>query len=125
MTKRVIELKKSIVEKNLIFNKLKNEKFKPNPQNEEFFKQVEEAVILFNKKAACVQLGYIFYNDFNTRIDDLLTEIKDYVMSRDLEKKDLTDAIQSGNKYTGNFDMKGNFLTFLNFFFFKKILETF
>ena len=107
MTKRVIELKKSISEKNLIFNKLKQEKFKPNPQNEEFFKQVEEAVNLFNKKAAGVQMGSNFYNDFNTRIDDLHTEIKDYIMSRDLEKKDLTDAIQKGTNYTSTFDMKG------------------
>jgi hypothetical protein len=111
LTKRVIELKKTLGEKNLIFNKLKNEKFKPNPQNEEFFQQVEEAVSLFNKKAASAQLGSGFYNDFNTRIDDLTTEIKDYLMSRDLEKKDLTSAIQSGANYdhSKNFDMKGKF----------------
>ena len=110
MIKRVIELKKCISEKNLIFNKLKTEKFKYNPQNEAFFKQVEEAVNLFNMKAASVHLGFVFYNDFIKRIDDLQTEIKDYVLSRDLEKKDLTDAVQTGTNYTSTFDMKSIFI---------------
>lgn len=52
----------------------------------------------------------MFYNDFDSRIDNLHTEIKDYVMSRDMEKKDLTESIQSGgsSNYTSTFDMKCN-----------------
>ena len=110
ISKRVSELKKSIADKNMIFNKLKTEKFKPNPQNESFFKQIEDAVNLFNMKAASVQMGFVFYNDFVKRIDDLQTQIKDYVMSRDMEKKDLTDSIQSGN--TSAFNMKGKLDSF-------------
>lgn len=94
-----MELKKLISEKNSIFNKIKTDKFKPNPQNEEFFKNIEDAVCLFNKRAASVKLGSVFYSDFDTRINDLQGEIKDYVLSRDLEKKDMIDAINSGRNY--------------------------
>jgi hypothetical protein len=49
-------------------------------------------------------MGSVFYNEFNTRIDYLQNEIKDYIMSRDIEKKDLLNAIQSGSTFTSNID---------------------
>lgn len=95
-------MEKSITQKNLVFNKIKTEKFKPNPQNEEFFKGIEDAINSFKKKAASLQMGSVFYNDFNTRIDFLQNEIKDYIMSRDLEKQDLIKAVQAGSTFTSN-----------------------
>jgi hypothetical protein len=102
-------LKKTIISKNEIFNKIKTDQFKPNPLNEKFFKDLEDNVNLFNMKAAAVQLGFVFYNDFMKRIEELNNEIKDYVLSRDLEKKDLLNAIQSGTHYQSSFDNTSNF----------------
>jgi DNA replication initiation complex subunit (GINS family) len=50
-------------------------------------------------------MGTVFYSDFNSRIDFLQNEIKDYIMSRDLEKQDLITAVQSGSNYTSNINL--------------------
>lgn len=99
MTSSVNELKKSITLKNEIFNKIKNNQFRPNEQNENFFKSIEDSINLYNTRATTVQQGNVFYSDFFKRIDDLHSNIKDYILSRDIQKKDLIEAIQSGINY--------------------------
>lgn len=112
LTEKVNELKKSIITKNEIFNKIKNDQFKPNPENEKFFKAVEDSIGLYNMRATSVQQGIVFYTDFFKRIEDLNSGIKDYILSRDLEKQDLLNAIQSGTNYQSAFNNAGNLFFF-------------
>lgn len=63
---------------------------------------------------ASVQQGLVFYSDFLKRIDDLHTGIKDYILSRDLEKNDLINAIQSGTNYQNAFNGNCKFLFIYN-----------
>lgn len=107
LTNKVNELKKSIETKNEIFNKIKNDQFKPNPDNENFFKSIEDSINLYNMKASLVQNGIIFYSEFFKKIDELNSSIKDYILSRDLEKQDLINAIQNGTNIQNAFNGVG------------------
>ena len=107
LTEKINELKQRITTKNEIFTKIKNDRFKPNLENERFFKAIEDNINLYNLRAASVQQGIVFYNDFFKRIEDLNSGIKDYVLSRDLEKQDLMNAIQSGTNYQSAFNNSG------------------
>lgn len=117
LTEKVNELKKTIITKNEIFSKIKNDQFKPNPENEKFFKSIEDNINLYNLRATSVQQGIVFYTDFFKRIDELNSAIKDYVMSRDLEKQDLISAIQSGTNYQSAFNNASKFFFLKKFYF--------
>jgi len=113
LTEKVNEIKKSILKKNEIFTKMRNDQFKPNPENEAFFKAIEDNIGLYNLRTASVQQGIVFYTDFFKRIEDLNSGIKDYILSRDLEKQDLISAIQSGTNYQSAFNGTRNFTFYL------------
>lgn len=98
----IIEIKRAIALKNEIFLKIKAINFKPNPDNEKYFKDLESYSHMYNQKLIGLNQGLNFYNEFNTRLIDLSSRITDFLLARDMEKNEILKAITSGNNYNMN-----------------------
>jgi hypothetical protein len=92
----IVEARKNILLKNEIFSKIKALNFKPNEENEKFFRDLENYANLYNQKLINLNQGSNFYNEFYQRMNDLNGRITDYLLARDMEKNELIKAITSG-----------------------------
>lgn len=92
----IAEIKKAITEKNAIFLKIREIKLKPKPENEKFFKDLDDYCTSFNEKLNNIYQGNNFYNGLNNKIDELYGNVSDYILSRDLEKNDLLKSQKGG-----------------------------
>ena len=95
-------LKKSIDEKNDVFLKVKASKIKPVPENEQFFRDLESYISLFNEKLNNLHQGLNFYNELNNRLDGLSGTVTDYLLSRDIEKSESMKSISGGSMSNPN-----------------------
>jgi hypothetical protein len=75
----------------------------PNQQNEKFFSDLDNYVQTYNQKFINLQQGANFYQQFNIRLNELNSQITDYLFSRDIEKNDFIKIITSGQ----NIQMSG------------------
>ena len=95
----IIESKKQVTIKNDIFNKIKDLKIKPKPENEAYFKEIEYFCNLYNEKLNNLYQGNVFYQSLNDKTVELEGNVKDFILSRDLEKDDLLKTQTGG--YSG------------------------
>lgn len=107
LTATIIDLKRAIVLKNEIFLKIKAVNCKPNPDNEKFFKDLESYSHLYSQKLIGLNQGLNFYNEFNTRLNELNSRVTDFLLARDIEKNEIIKAITSGNNYNMNNNNQG------------------
>jgi programmed cell death 6-interacting protein len=96
VSNEVKEMKKSIIAKNEAFTKVKTASFKTPPENEKFLKDLEEYVQGYNQRLVNLNQGMNFYNEFNTRLDEVNIHVTDFLMARDLEKNENIKSINSG-----------------------------
>lgn len=90
----------------------------PNEQNEKFFSDLDNYVQMYNQKFINLQQGGNFYQQFNIRLNELNSQITDYLFSRDLEKNDFIKTITSGqNIHMSGYNQQKN-STIINFNFF-------
>lgn len=92
-------LKIGIQAKNEVFLRVKNETFKPDPKNEEFFKNLDSYCHLFHQKEIQLQQGLNFYKQFDSKLNELNRNITDFLMARDLDKNQLIKSLTSGGSY--------------------------
>ena len=60
-------LKVTLQNKNEIFMRIKNDKFKPDPVNEQFFRDLDNYVQLFKTKENQLEQGLNFYKKFDQK----------------------------------------------------------
>ena len=60
-------LKVNVQNKNEIFMRIKNDKFKPDPVNEQFFRDLDNYVQLFKTKENQLEQGLNFYKKFDQK----------------------------------------------------------
>jgi hypothetical protein len=89
-------LKVSVQNKNEIFMRVKNDKFKPDPANEQFFRDLDNYVQLFKTKENQLQQGLNFYKKFDQKMNELNRNITDFLMARDMDKNELIRYISVG-----------------------------
>ena len=70
ITNDIHNLKQIIITKNEDFVKIKNDKFKPDPENEQFFKNLDQFVQLARQKEIQLQQGLNFYKQFNLKLNE-------------------------------------------------------
>ena len=104
ITQEIRNLKIGIQAKNEVFLRIKNEQFKPDMQNEEFFKNLDSYCQLFHTKEIQLQQGLNFYKQFDTKLNELNRNITDFLMARDLDKNQLIKSLTSGGSYQENKD---------------------
>ena len=78
VTNDIHNLKQIIITKNEDFVKIKNDKFKPDPLNEQFFKNLDQFVQLARQKEIQLQQGLNFYKQFNMKLSELNRNITDF-----------------------------------------------
>lgn len=105
-------LEKSIISNNKILNQVKSSQFKHHPENDNFFRQIEDTINFYNQKAASVEKTFDFYNEFIRRIEEQSKAVDTLVYEREKEKNELIQNIQNGFK--ASYDSSSNL--FLNFF---------
>ena len=108
VTNNIKNLKQSIVAKNDVFMKVRNDKFKPDPANEEFFRNLDKYVQLFRQKEIQLQQGLNFYKQFNMKLNELNRNITDFLMARDIDKNQLIKYLTQGGYYEENQNPKEN-----------------
>lgn len=96
---KIFYLKIGVHAKNEVFLRVKNENFKPDPKNEEFFKNLDSYCNLFNQKETQLQQGLNFYKQFDSKLNELNRNITDFLMARDLDKNQLIKSLTSGGSY--------------------------
>ena len=99
ISSQINALKPVIQQKNEIFLKAKNEKFKPDLDNENFFKNLDNYCQLFRQKEVQLQQALNFYKTFNGKLDELNRNITDFLMARDIDKNQLISSITLGSNY--------------------------
>jgi hypothetical protein len=98
-------MKLSIIAKNEVFLRVKKANFKPNEQNEKFFRELEEYYNIYNQKMVNLQQGMNFYNEFSRRLIDISNHITDFLTTRDIEKNDIIRFLTgSGNQRINAFN---------------------
>lgn len=105
-------IEKSIISNNNILNQVKASKFKHHPENDNFFRQIEDTINFYNQKAASVEKTFDYYNEFIRRIDEQSKIVDTLVNEREKEKNELIQYIQNGVR--GSYDSSSN-LFLLNF----------
>lgn len=98
LTSDIKVMKLSIQAKNEVFIRVKNNTFKPNEDNEKFFKDLENHVQTYNQRLVNLNQGMNFYNEFQNRLNDINTHVTDYLLARDIEKNELIKTITGGNQ---------------------------
>jgi hypothetical protein len=98
LSEEVTNLKNEIIEKNEAFLKLKSlkGKFSSSQENENFLSELNYSVENFNKKNFEITQGLNFYNEFFNKLEELNEKIKDFILARNFEKEDLSEAISRG-----------------------------
>ena len=102
VTNEIHNLKQIIITKNEDFVKIKNDKFKPDPENEQFFKNLDQFVQLARQKEIQLQQGLNFYKQFNLKLNELNRNITDFILSRDIDKNQLIKYLTQGGSYQEN-----------------------
>ena len=96
ISNNIRNLKVQVQSKNEIFMRVKNEKFKPNPQNENYFRDLSNYVQMFRTKEQQLQQGLNFYKKFDQKMNELNRNITDFLMARDMDKNELIRYITIG-----------------------------
>ena len=99
ISSQINALKPVIQQKNEIFLKVKSEKFKPDMDNENFFKNLDNYCQLFRQKEIQLQQALNFYKTFNGKLDELNRNVTDFLMARDIDKNQLISSITMGSNY--------------------------
>ena len=99
ISSQINALKPIIQQKNEIFLKVKSEKFKPDMDNENFFKNLDNYCQLFRQKEIQLQQALNFYKTFNGKLDELNRNVTDFLMARDIDKNQLISSITMGSNY--------------------------
>ena len=99
ISSQINALKPVIQQKNEIFLKVKSEKFKPDMENENFFKNLDNYCQLFRQKEIQLQQALNFYKTFNGKLDELNRNVTDFLMARDIDKNQLISSITMGSNY--------------------------
>ncbi|MCQ2818522.1 MAG: hypothetical protein MJ252_14735, partial [archaeon] len=81
--------KTEVKAKNEAFVKVKNEKLKPDIQNEQFFSNLDNYVRLFQEKSVQLNQGINFYKQFDNKLSEVNRHVTDFLMARDMEKNQL------------------------------------
>lgn len=100
LEKLITDAKEQVRIKNDNFLKIKEQKMKPKPENEEYFKKLENNCKFYNEKMTNFYQGLNFYNSLLDKVYDLESNVGDFILARDLQKNDLI-KVQSKN-YQGD-----------------------
>ena len=92
----------NVQNKNEIFMRVKNDKFRPDAANEQFFRDLDNYVQLFKTKENQLQQGLTFYKKFDQKMNELNRNISDFLMARDMDKNELIRFISVGGSGQGN-----------------------
>jgi len=84
---KLMDLEKSITDLNQRFVRIKNDTIKPDKENDEFFKKIEANIALYNNKAAMLNQGAGFYQEFNMKLDELQKNICGFLNMREEDKR--------------------------------------
>ena len=96
ISNNIKNIKANVQSKNEIFLRVRNQKFKPDPQNEQFFRDLDNYVQLFRTKENQLQQGLNFYKKFDQKMNELNRNITDFLMARDMDKNELIRYISVG-----------------------------
>ena len=95
ISNNIRNIKVNVQNKNEIFLRAKNEKFKPDPANEQFFTDLNNYVQLYRTKEQQLQQGLNFYKKFDQKMNELNRNISDFLMARDMDKNELIRFIMN------------------------------
>ena len=95
ISNNIRNIKVNVQNKNEIFLRAKNDKFKPDPANEQFFTDLNNYVQLFRTKEQQLQQGLNFYKKFDQKMNELNRNISDFLMARDMDKNELIRYIMN------------------------------
>ena len=107
ISNNIRNIKVNVQNKNEIFLRVKNDKFRPDPANEQFFNDLNNYVQLFRTKEQQLQQGLNFYKKFDQKMNELNRNISDFLMARDMDKNELIRYIMGGGQ-GGNQGYKEN-----------------
>ena len=102
ISNNIRSIKVNIQSKNEVFMRVKNDKFKPDPANEQFFRELDSYVQLFRTKELNLQQGLNFYKQFDQKLNELNRNITDFLMARDMDKNELIKYVTMGQTYNEN-----------------------
>ena len=110
ISNNIRNIKVNVQNKNEIFLRVKNDKFKPDPANEQFFQNLNNYVQLYRTKEQQLQQGLNFYKKFDQKMNELNRNISDFLMARDMDKNELIRYIMGGGQggQGGNNDYQEN-----------------
>ena len=103
VSNNIKNIKVNVQNKNEIFMRVRNDKFKPDPANEQFFRDLDNYVQLFRTKENQLQQGLNFYKKFDQKMNELNRNITDFLMARDLDKNELIRYISVGGGQGGGY----------------------
>ena len=95
ISNNIRNIKVNVQNKNEIFLRAKNDKFKPDPANEQFFTDLNNYVQLFRTKEQQLRQGLDFYKKFDQKMNELNRNISDFLMARDMDKNELIRYIMN------------------------------
>ena len=98
ISNNIRNIKVNVQNKNEIFLRVKNDKFKPDPANEQFFQNLNNYVQLYRTKEQQLQQGLNFYKKFDQKMNELNRNISDFLMARDMDKNELIRYIMGGGQ---------------------------
>ena len=101
VSNNIKNIKVNVQNKNEIFMRVKNDKFRPDPANEQFFRDLDNYVQLFRTKDNQLQQGLNFYKKFDQKMNELNRNISDFLMARDMDKNELIRYISVGGSGGG------------------------
>ena len=101
VSNNIRNIKVNVQNKNEVFLRAKNDKFRPDPANEQFFRDLDSYVQLFRTKEQQLQQGLNFYKKFDQKMNELNRNITDFLMARDMDKNELIKYILNGGSNSG------------------------
>ena len=81
-------LKINVNNKNEIFMKVKKDNVKKDPAKEQYFKDLDNYVQLFETKEIELRQGLNFYNTFEQKLNELNKDIEDFLNAREMDKEE-------------------------------------
>ena len=109
ISNNIKNIEANVQSKNEIFLRVRNDKFKPDPANEQFFRDLDNYVQLFRTKENQLQQGLNFYKKFDQKMNELNRNITDFLMARDMDKNDLIRYISLGGQGQNNYQENKNY----------------
>ena len=88
ISNNIKNLKINVKNKNEIFMKVKKDNVKKDPAKEQYFKDLDNYVQLFETKETQLQQGLNFYNKFEQKLYELNKEIADFLNAREMDKEE-------------------------------------